>query len=110
MQSGWVTNKVVMTVKFSSQRGPGTEADWPLVFCDIAFRVGNMTLTRSIRASWRLKMAASVALAFAASAARADEGMWIFDNFPMAMVNGKYGTHIDQSWLDRVRGAAVRLS
>ncbi|HYJ35587.1 MAG TPA: S46 family peptidase, partial [Rhizomicrobium sp.] len=42
--------------------------------------------------------------------ARADEGMWTFDNFPIATVNGKYGTHIDQAWLDRVRNAAVRLS
>ncbi|MDP1912792.1 S46 family peptidase [Brevundimonas sp.] len=41
--------------------------------------------------------------------ARADEGMWTFDNFPIQMVNDKYGTHIDQAWLDRVRNAAVRL-
>lgn len=55
--------------------------------------------------------AAALALAaFAASAAKADEGMWTFDNFPTATVNQKYGTTIDQAWLDRVRGAAVRLS
>ena len=41
--------------------------------------------------------------------ARADEGMWTFDNFPIQVVNDKYGTHIDQAWLDRVRGAAVRI-
>lgn len=40
----------------------------------------------------------------------ADEGMWTFDNFPSAPVNQKYGLHIDQAWLDRVRGASVRLS
>jgi V8-like Glu-specific endopeptidase len=57
--------------------------------------------------SW---LAACALLALAAPAARADEGMWTFDNFPIATVNGKYGTHIDQAWLDRVRGAAVRLS
>lgn len=44
------------------------------------------------------------------SSAAADEGMWTFDNFPIAAVNAKYGTHIDQAWLDHVRGAAVRLS
>ena len=44
------------------------------------------------------------------SAAFADEGMWTFDNFPFAAVNKAYGTHIDQAWLDHVRGAAVRLS
>ncbi|HKX35483.1 MAG TPA: S46 family peptidase [Rhizorhapis sp.] len=42
--------------------------------------------------------------------AKADEGMWTFDNFPFAAVNAKYHTAIDQAWLDRVRGAAVRLS
>lgn len=42
--------------------------------------------------------------------AKADEGMWTFDNFPMATVNRTYDTHIDQAWLDHVRLAAVRLS
>ncbi|HEX4634798.1 MAG TPA: S46 family peptidase [Rhizomicrobium sp.] len=46
----------------------------------------------------------------AATHVRADEGMWTFDNFPMTTVNAKYETHVDQAWLDRVRGAAVRLS
>ncbi|MGH7023661.1 MAG: S46 family peptidase [Caulobacteraceae bacterium] len=44
------------------------------------------------------------------SAAKADEGMWTFDNFPSAAVKAKYGVTIDQAWLDHVRGAAVRLS
>ena len=44
-----------------------------------------------------------------ATPARADEGMWTFDNFPIQTVNDKYGARIDQSWLDRVRNAAVRL-
>ena len=43
------------------------------------------------------------------STARADEGMWTFDNFPIQTVNDKYGTRIDQAWLDRVRNAAVRI-
>jgi hypothetical protein len=42
--------------------------------------------------------------------AHADEGMWTFDNFPMAKVNAKYHTDIDQAWLDHVRGSAARLS
>lgn len=46
----------------------------------------------------------------AASPAAADEGMWTFDNFPIAKVNATYGTNIDQAWLDHIRGAAVRLS
>lgn len=40
----------------------------------------------------------------------ADEGMWTFDNFPAATVKAKYGVSIDQTWLDAVRSAAVRLS
>jgi hypothetical protein len=52
---------------------------------------------------------ACVLLVFARAAA-ADEGMWTFDNFPSAAVKSKYGVSIDMAWLDRVRGAAVRLS
>jgi len=43
-------------------------------------------------------------------AARADEGMWTYDNFPSAAVKAKYGVTIDQAWLDHVRGATARLS
>jgi len=58
----------------------------------------------------RLGFAASLAvLTFAATPALADEGMWTFDNFPIQTVNDKYGTRIDQAWLDRVRNAAVRI-
>jgi len=49
-------------------------------------------------------------LCLAAPGALADEGMWTFDNFPIASVNQEYGLHLDQAWLDRLRGAAVRLS
>jgi len=52
----------------------------------------------------------AIILCLSALAARADEGMWTFDNFPAATVEAKYGVHIDQAWLDHVRGAAVRLS
>lgn len=40
----------------------------------------------------------------------ADEGMWTFDNFPVAKVKAAYGVNITPAWLDKVRGAAVRLS
>src|SRR5580692_5845365 len=49
-------------------------------------------------------------LCFSGPAALADEGMWTFDNFPSMAVNQKYDLHLDQAWLDRVRGASVRLS
>ena len=57
-----------------------------------------------------LSLGGSIAvLSAAASPARADEGMWTFDQFPIATVNAKYGTNLDQAWLDRVRNAAVRI-
>ena len=66
---------------------------------------------RSIRLSASLAAlgAATAVLSLPAAPAQADEGMWTFDNFPIATVNEKYGTNIDQAWLDRVRNAAVRL-
>ncbi len=60
----------------------------------------------------RATLAAALSLTLAAvpAAALADEGMWTFDNFPTERVNREYGTRIDQAWLDKVRGAAVRLT
>jgi hypothetical protein len=49
-------------------------------------------------------------LAFAASTASAEEGMWTFDNFPIARANATLGTNIDQAWLDRVRLSSVRFA
>ncbi|HYJ31518.1 MAG TPA: S46 family peptidase, partial [Allosphingosinicella sp.] len=51
---------------------------------------------------------AAAALA-SAGAAIAAEGMWTFDNFPIAEANRTLGTRIDQAWLDRARLASVRL-
>lgn len=50
-----------------------------------------------------------MAIMGAASPAKADEGMWTYDNFPIQTVNQRYGTRIDQAWLDRVRNASVRI-
>ncbi len=58
----------------------------------------------------RLALLASAAvLAFAASSARAEEGMWTFDNFPIARANQALGTDIDQAFLDRVRLSSVKF-
>jgi hypothetical protein len=58
----------------------------------------------------RLALTASIAaLAFAASTARAEEGMWTFDNFPIARANQTLGTSIDQSFLDQVRLSSVKF-
>jgi len=63
-----------------------------------------VSVTASIAA-----VAGAVAVMAAPTSAKADEGMWTFDNFPIQTVNDRYGTHIDQAWLDRVRNSAVRL-
>jgi hypothetical protein len=39
----------------------------------------------------------------------AEEGMWTFDNFPIARMNQTLGTNIDQAWLDRVRLSSVKF-
>lgn len=49
-------------------------------------------------------------LSIAAPAQAREEGMWTFDNFPIARVNRELGTNIDQAWLDNIRMAAVRLT
>ena len=59
----------------------------------------------------RLVAAVSIlALSAPAGAASAEEGMWTYDNFPLARVNQTYGLNLNQAWLDRVQGASVRLS
>ena len=50
-----------------------------------------------------------VVLGAVGAAIRADEGMWTFDNFPIARANQALGTRIDQAWLDRVRLSSVRF-
>ena len=49
-------------------------------------------------------------VASAFSPAKADEGMWLLDNFPSDRVEKLYGFRPDQKWLDRVRLSAVRLA
>lgn len=56
-----------------------------------------------------LLLATAAALALSATAASAEEGMWTFDNFPIARANQTLGTNIDQAWLDRVRLSSVRF-
>jgi hypothetical protein len=42
-------------------------------------------------------------------AARADEGMWTFDNFPRAKVKAAHGFTVSDEWLRHVMRSAVRL-
>jgi len=55
-------------------------------------------------------LAAALLVLPALHPARADEGMWTFDNFPAAQVKKLYGVDITPAWLDKVRLATVRLS
>ncbi|MFN3669342.1 MAG: S46 family peptidase [Brevundimonas sp.] len=54
-------------------------------------------------------LAAALLTLAAGSAAQAEEGMWTFDNFPIARANATLGTNIDQAWLDRVRLSSVKF-
>ncbi|MBN9466684.1 S46 family peptidase [Brevundimonas sp.] len=56
-----------------------------------------------------LLLASAAVLALAATSARAEEGMWTYDNFPIARANQTLGTHIDQAFLDRVRLSSVKF-
>jgi len=52
-------------------------------------------------------LAFGLAVAFAA---RADEGMWTYDNFPKDKVSKKYGFNPDDRWLEAARLSSVRLA
>jgi hypothetical protein len=52
-----------------------------------------------------LMLAAAVA-----APARADEGMWTFEDFPADAVKQAYGVEITPAWLDHVRLSTVRLT
>jgi hypothetical protein len=56
-----------------------------------------------------LLLASVAAVALAATSARAEEGMWTYDNFPIARANQTLGTNIDQAFLDRVRLSSVKF-
>lgn len=45
----------------------------------------------------------------AASLARADEGMWLFNKPPTAAIKAKYGFELTEEWLLRARGATLKV-
>jgi hypothetical protein len=63
--------------------------------------------------TWGFRLSPAVfvaALLIAPTFARADEGMWTFNNFPSAKVQQAYGFSPDQKWLDHVRMSSIRLA
>ena len=52
----------------------------------------------------------SVLFLLAAGLARADEGMWTFNNFPSERVKSRYGFAPSPEWLENVRLSAARLA
>jgi Peptidase S46 len=61
--------------------------------------------------TFRSLMLVPVALGMtAATAIRAEEGMWTFDNPPIKLLKSKYGFTPTQEWLDHLRLASVRLN
>ena len=63
-----------------------------------------------LRSSSTTGLALVAAFLASAAPALADEGMWTFDNFPLAKVNAAYGLKLDDKWLDRVQASSVRLT
>ena len=57
-----------------------------------------------------MKRVAALCVLVLAFAARGDEGMWTFDNFPSKKVKQKYGFAPDGQWLQEAQLASVRLA
>jgi Peptidase S46 len=59
---------------------------------------------------WRLSSLFFLLGLAAAGPARADEGMWLLNDFPADKVQASYGFKPDAAWLDHARLAAIRLA
>src|SRR5689334_19707689 len=62
------------------------------------------------RSRWALAVAAAVGLAVAATAARADEGMWLFNHPPRDYLKQHYGFDPTDKWLEHVQKSSVRFN
>ena len=69
-----------------------------------------MSLSRLMPPALALVLVAAIATGLTAGPARADEGMWTYDNFPAAALRQQHGVEITPAWLDRVRTATIRLA
>ena len=62
-----------------------------------------------IKLRFRIVLGLALAL-FLARPAVADEGMWLFNEFPEDLFRDRYGFAPSEEWLDQVRTAAVRFN
>ncbi len=53
---------------------------------------------------------AAVAVLLAGFDAKAEEGMWTFNNFPFDSIEKSYGFRPSGAWLDHLRLSSVRLA
>jgi hypothetical protein len=67
-------------------------------------------VSRSTSAHFLVAVLALLGGFLASASARADEGMWTFDNFPSNIVGQKYGFAPSRQWLDHVRAASLRIA
>ena len=51
-----------------------------------------------------------LAISIVSFGARADEGMWPFNNVPRAEIKRRYGFEVTDAWLRRVQLASVRFN
>src|SRR6185312_9760720 len=70
-------------------------------------RAAPLRLSRMFRKALAL---GGAALLLCAGRAQADEGMWPFDEAPVARVKDALGVTLDARWLDHLRRASVRLT
>ncbi|HVJ81879.1 MAG TPA: S46 family peptidase [Planctomycetia bacterium] len=62
-----------------------------------------------MRATMRAILAGAAATTVA-GAARADEGMWLYNNIPTKVLKEKYGFEPTKEWLDNLRMSSVRFN
>lgn len=58
----------------------------------------------------RFRLVCLLLLVLAAAGARADEGMWTYNNFPKQLVKERYGFEPSDAWLEHLQLSSVRFN
>jgi hypothetical protein len=58
----------------------------------------------------RIALCAAIALVASRGPARADEGMWVFNNLPLKHLKQAYGFEPTAAWVEHLRSASVRFN